>query len=90
MSTYIYLRCLDHIEHAARSEDVGQHLWNLDQVRMDYALRPAIIAGIAAEMCFYGDHFRSNTADFFIDHPACRLDVVDEYGQAHSLEQDQP
>jgi hypothetical protein len=83
MSTYLYLRCLDHNPPLVADGESGQHLYDLDVIRLDVADRVAVAA---REPDYeYDSHFRRNTAIFLTAHQMCRIDVLDEYGRSYPL-----
>lgn len=95
MSTWVYLRCLDHDPPIRADEESGQHLYDLPQVHNDIAHRAEMLAADDAdgEMSWVYEnglaHFRSNTLRFFRRHRTCNLDVIDEYGTIHPRKQEQ-
>lgn len=87
MSTWIYLRCLDHNPPLVADDESGQHLYDLPQLRNDLAHRSEMLAHDDADDGDYEDglhYFRRNTLRFFRKHRECVLDIVDEYGGTHS------
>ena len=86
MSTYLYLECLDHDPVLRSSGEVGQHLYDLPQIREDIANRDLFVAVAEADLDpDYGHHFRQNTVQFLVQHPRCSIGIRDEYGNQHPL-----
>lgn len=85
MSLYLYIECHDHTPHLS-SSDVGQHLYNLPQIRADIANRDTIIAALELDIV-PDEHFRSTTAWFLANHPHCHLAILDECGRQYPLEE---
>lgn len=89
MSTYLYLECLDHDPPTRSDGEVGQHLYDLDDVRKMITNRHLVVSVMNAELpVSFGNHFDNNTAWFLLKHPQCRLGIRDEYGNEHSIEED--
>jgi hypothetical protein len=84
VSTYIYLQCLDHTPPLRAADESGQHLYDLPQLRADIANRDRIAAA-AADGWVTPEYFRAATARFLVEHPTCRLGIIDEYDQTHPL-----
>lgn len=83
MSTWLYLVCLDHTPPLVSEEEVGQHLYDLPQIRADLADRDRIVANVAAGV-WPAEYFRVRTARFLArHHPLCRIGIQDEYGVEH-------
>jgi hypothetical protein len=77
MSTDWYLECLDHDPAIRSADEVEQHTWGLDPIR-------ALIQGRPSIPNLNGDHytftyFERNAITFLVQHPRCRLQLVDEY-----------
>lgn len=98
MSTWLYLRCLDHDPPLVAEAESGQHLSDLDDIRADLANREQVVAAWTEHMSnpytAYTDppfdhHFRRSTAWFLAAHPTCRVDIRDEYGQVHAVQLDE-
>lgn len=87
MSTYLYLRCLDHDPPIEAGS--GQHLYDLPQIQADIADRDALVAAWLDEEAgpdsIENDYFRSHTVGFLAQHPKCRIGIQDEYGRDHPL-----
>ena len=88
MSTYIYLECLDHDPPVTSDGEVGQHLYDLSDVRKMIANKEVIIEFMKVMDNFQWDsHFDSNTARFLRDHPKCKIAIYSEYGDYYSIEE---
>ena len=87
MSTYLYLKCLDHDPPLISEGESGQHLYDLPQIRADIANRGQLVDADLPD--YYRDNFRHNTVWFLTQHPRCRIGIVDEYGHEHSAEEEQ-
>lgn len=85
MSTYLFLRCLDHDPPLRAADESGQHLSDLSQIRADIAARTTLLA--AWEHLDFSDfgHFRNATLRFLAAHPKCNIGIRDEYGRDHPL-----
>lgn len=91
MSTYVYLECQNHEPPLRASEESGQHLHDLPQIRRDIADRDVLVRLYAeSDWLDLGDYFRNNTIRFLAEHPRCDLGIRDEYGEAHSTAEPQP
>ena len=86
MSTYLYLQCEDHDPPLSATEESGQHLYDLPQIRDDIANRDLLVAAAKDGMEMDG-YFRRNTLRFLRQHPKCRLGIWDEYGDEHPVAQ---
>ena len=93
MSTWLYLQCLDHDPPITSADEVGQHLYNLADIRREVANRELLYNAHAAGLTG-GDYnvgcgrFTDNARAFLLQHPRCNLRIVDEYGQEHPIEDD--
>lgn len=91
MSTYLYLRCMDHDPPLWAAAESGQHLCDLDQIRADIAQRERLVNRLDQDYStVYGwyetlDHFRANTVSFLSQHRKCRIGIIDEYGDVHDV-----
>lgn len=81
MSTWLYLRCEDH-DPPLYSEDVGQHLYDLPDIRGYIADRERFVAAQAVGLTPQ-EHFIGNAARFLVKHPKCRIGIEDEYLVTH-------
>lgn len=90
MSTWLYLQCEDH-DPPLTSEDVGQHLYDLPDIRRHIARRDSY-AEMAedGDLIRFGDHFGNHAYDFLTQHPRCTIGIVDEYGITYPLQEDTP
>lgn len=86
MSTYLYLRCQAHDPALLSTDEVGQHLSDLEQITEWLTERQQILAtGQVPDGSGSSDYFGRAAVEFFQAHPHCPLDVVDEYGREHPL-----
>lgn len=86
MSTYLYLKCLEHDPPICSDGEVGQHLYDLPRIRREIVSRDLLVTLARSEIEFsYDHHFTSNAARFFTQHPDCRLRIFDEYGVEHPI-----
>ena len=91
MSTYVYLQCLDHEPPLCSDGEVGQHLYDLPDVRKYIALRDLFVENAKQDMpVSYDSYWASNAARFLSQHPHCRIGIVDEYGREHPTEEESP
>lgn len=88
MSTYLYLECLDHQPPLRSEDEVGQHLYDLPQIRALIAKRAAI-SELGDDVTF-SEYFDRAAARFLRQHPKCHLRIVDEYDQEHQLDEEPP
>lgn len=87
MSTYLYLECKCH-NPPLRSDDVGQHLYDLPRIRKEIKHRALFSAILSAELdVSYGHHFTSNAARFLCEHKHCGIGILDEYGEEYPIEE---
>lgn len=91
MSTYLYLQCEEHDPPIVSDSEVGQHLYDLPQIRED--LRNRDLIARATEIDFWPDegysHFRRATARFLQSHRTCYITIQDEYNRQHPLTDDE-
>lgn len=86
MSTYLYLRCQAHDPALLSTDEVGQHLSDLEQITEWLTERQQILAaGQVPSGSDSSSYFGRAAVEFFRAHPHCPLDVVDEYGREHPL-----
>lgn len=86
MSTYIYLYCKDHDPPMSSDGEVGQHLYDLREVRRMIKHRDLIVEFMKVLDNFNWDnHFASTTARFLSAHPKCQLGIYDEYKNEHPI-----
>ena len=83
MSTYYYWQCLSHQPPLRAEAESGQHDYDLTQMREDFKYRQ-LLAEAAGLDYFSDDRYVRNTQRFFHQHPHCKLEIVDEYGDAHT------
>lgn len=91
MSTYLYLECRDHHPHVKSDGEVGQHLYDLPDIRKAIAHRDLLTAVVEAgfEVDFV-HHFANNTVRFLSQHPNCTIAISDEYGGEHPIVETPP
>lgn len=82
MSTTLYLACPD---HEATSEEVGQHLYDLEEVRGYFAERDRLVQAFKDLLYPVGENWRANAQDFFAEHEGCTLVIRDEYWEEHPI-----
>lgn len=87
MSTYLYLKCLDHDPPLLSYDEVGQHLYDLPRIRKDIADRELFIAHANSDRCVKYEYFTGNAARFLVDHPRCRIGIQDEYRRDHPIDE---
>ena len=80
MSTYLYLKCLDHDPPLLAEAESGQHLYDLAQIREDIACRAALVGVKRWDL----GYFRAHTARFLNQHQGCRIGIEDEYGRDYT------
>lgn len=86
MSTYLYLQCLEHDPPISSDGEVGQHLYDLDDVKKLYVNRELLIQMQKQDLPITWDsNFQSNASRFFCQHPNCTVQVVTEYGDVYPL-----
>lgn len=84
MSTYMYLKCLDHDPPLLAGRESGQHTYDLPQIRADIAQREVLVAAFDQD-AVTDDYFRSATIWFLAFHRKCRIGIEDEYGDQYPL-----
>lgn len=84
MSTYFYLRCLDHEPPLTASEESGQHHYDLPQIRKDVANRDVLVQAWNDDVR-PSEYYRSHTVAFLAAHPTCKIEIRDEYQRTYSL-----
>lgn len=86
MSTWLYLRCEDH-DPPLLSDDVGQHLYDLPDIRGYIARRDSYVAlAESDDWPTFASHYTRHAYDFLTQHPRCTIGIVDEYGREHPVE----
>lgn len=87
MSTTVYLQCLSH-DPPLQSDEVGQHLCDLKDIRGYIKNRKLLIDVVAAD--YHLDNGNPNwvmtAAWFFWAHKECEIGIVDECGDEHPVE----
>lgn len=85
MSTYWYFQCLDHDPPVMSPEEFTQHTEDVyfwDAIKM--ASQRPLSGGFREPV---GDsYFAGNARAFLIEHPQCRLSLVNEYGEHRPLD----
>ena len=86
MSTYMYLKCIDHDPPIRAREESGQHYYDLPRIRAEVADRHGLVARLSGGLPYqrsehYDNYFPRNTALFLRDHPKCRIRIETEYGE---------
>lgn len=86
MSTWLYLRCIDHDPHLESERESGQHLTDLPRIRHEVANRERTVAEYrewleSDQTDLHTVYFRNHSALFLLAHPKCRLEIWDEYGR---------
>lgn len=90
MSTNLHLRCVSH-DPPIYSDDVGNTTGLLDMIRNVIRNRSTLVTiealarPIGAEVSF-GTRTEDATMRFLIEHPACDIEIWDEYGHQHPVE----
>ena len=85
MSTWMYLECLDHDPPITSADEVGQHLYDLPDIRRMVAERQTIVRFAKEYGALPEGYFAQNAMRFLRDHPKCRIRIVDEYDVEHPL-----
>ena len=88
MSTWLYLQCDSHTPPLSSDGEVGQHLYDLPDIRRHIRNRRlyADMASHDVMLDSRGDHFANNAFRFLTAHPACTVSICDEYGRTHPIE----
>ena len=87
MSTYMYLKCIDHDPPIRAREESGQHYYDLPRIRAEITDRVLLVARLEnGELPYhdaehYDNYFPRNSALFLRDHPKCRIRIETEYGE---------
>lgn len=84
MSTWWYIECLDHDPAIRSTDEIAQHDHNLPTIREVVRRRRSLTEQDAVSTEYTGDledYFRTNAARFLIQHPKCRLQFINEYGE---------
>ena len=84
MSTYLYLTCEAHNPPLRAKEESGQHLYDLPRIRDEIKNRKET-ARIEDEGLLCWNPFIQASARFLSQHQECGIGIVDEYGQGHSI-----
>lgn len=90
MSNWLYLRCEDH-DPPLLSDYVGQHLYDLPDIRDYITHRDAYVAlAESDDYPAFASHYTRHAYTFLVAHPRCRIGIVDEYGREHPTQEDTP
>ena len=87
MSTYMYLKCIDHDPPIRAREESGQHHYDLPRIRAEITDRALLVARLENDELpyerseHYDNYFPRNSALFLRDHPKCRIRIETEYGE---------
>ena len=87
MSTYMYLKCIDHDPPILADYESGQHYYDLPRIRAEVADRHGLVARLQSGCLpykgseHYGNYFPRNSALFLRYHPSCRIRIETEYGE---------
>lgn len=87
MSTWLYLKCLDHDPPLVAEDESGQHLSDLPRIRQEVADREALLKEWEGRNCVPG-YFTYHSLRFLAQHRKCRIGIEDEYGEDHKLTDD--
>lgn len=92
MSTWIYLQCDSHTPPILSDGEVGQHIYDLSDIRRHIKNRELyrFMAEKDLVLDTQGDHFAGNAFRFLITHPHCDVSICDEYGDTYPLEKVEP
>lgn len=84
MSTYMYLECQSHDPPLSSHDEVGQHTYDLPDIKKYLASREHFIANAKLNLDIdYGSHWVNTAAHFIAQHPNCKIVIRDEYGRIH-------
>ena len=88
MSTWIYLQCDSHTPPLSSDGEVGQHLYDLPDIRRHIKNRELYryMAGQDLMIDTQGNHYAGNAFRFLNSHPDCDVSICAEYGRPHPLE----
>ena len=80
MSTTMYMQCLSH-DPPIYSDEVGQHDYDLSDIRKHIANRKLYEANRKADLDIsYGDYWGNAAAYFLTQHPNCEIGIINQYG----------
>jgi hypothetical protein len=92
MSTDIYLECQDHDPVITSEMEVGQHGYDLPNIREMVEHRASFSEDDEVDYSPWADsweprrgYFYINTAKFLLQHPRCTIGIRDEYGIEYPL-----
>jgi hypothetical protein len=82
----MYLTCLDHDPPLCSDGEVGQHTYDLPDIRKAIANRHLFCQLADVDICpDYGSYFTNNAARFLATHRRCTIGIEDEYGRKYLL-----
>lgn len=84
MSTYLHLECRVHEPAISSDGEVGQHLYDLPNIR-EYIKHRSALAAVAYLDGVTLSSWAGNAASFFKQHPNCPVFIADEYGKDHAV-----
>lgn len=87
MSIYFYLQCLDHDPPLLSESEVGQHYYDLPNIRRVLDHRDELVGEQKWRTVIA--QFDINAVRFLHGHPKCRIGIVDEYGDTYPLKVDE-
>jgi hypothetical protein len=94
MSTYMYLQCLEHDPPLRSNGEVGQHAYDLKDIRKYIANREAICALLEADIPIgnsgVGTFWANNASWFLYEHQKCEIGIINEYGGTYLTGLDDP
>lgn len=86
MSTWMYLKCINHDPPILADEESGQHHYDLPRIREEIANRADLVRRLTDgdlpydNSSHYGNYFPRNSARFLRHHPHCEIRIESEYG----------
>lgn len=82
----MYLTCLDHDPPLASEDEVGQHTYDLPDIRK-YVEGRHLFCQLADSDIWpdYGSHWANTAARFLSTHRRCNIGIEDEYGTRYPL-----
>ncbi|AVO26064.1 hypothetical protein SEA_Phreeze_86 [Mycobacterium phage Phreeze] len=84
VSTFLYLQCDSHEPPIRSDGEVGQHLYDLSDIRGYIANRDLLAQIVDMDLGVnFDSHFASNAAYFLQKHRACKISIQDEYGKQY-------
>lgn len=87
MSTYWYFECIDHVPALQSSEEFTQHTEDMHFVHGVELARNRPVEPVGpASFDRSREYFDQRARDFLVQHPTCRLGLINEYGDRLELE----